>query len=527
MKHKNTVKPKHAPLLSLFLDGYETMRRQMDEPCRQPLLELAPLAFSKWYYTALAADTILSPANIFGIDLDGTDEYTDHAYLLRTLSAAEKAKTEYLSEYSFALYRYSLEAHPLIDDLKTLIDHCTPDCATDEEGFLLPEDREAVMEQLSLKDGFYLEYLTRLAWMQGLFLPMPSIHTKRLQPSAECEHFFTQSTADILTELGKTACELTAERFMETMDMDDGIATTDFFLSCLEKNKYVDHIFIDFYKRVDIDIEEIWKAPPEELNMEQRSVVSSFLFTGIMLDKWFLTPMSVFFHFIRPIHFTPIRFFQMVNNLTALMMMEHNVGSELFTPPTYYSLTPLGEKLFKDPEDTEPNRQKMPKTVPFEQILSAVEQEAELQRQEQMLLMEYVPDVVSIRITSLQDTELWKIIELSEDMELHHFCVDLSMLFHLDGNMDYLLSVPDENGFPMEYSSKGSKRSINKTHGKELRALSLSAQNQMLLYPTPNKSIAYSLEVLEKGKGNPYLIYPRITGQSRKIVESERFDETF
>ncbi|MBR3992421.1 MAG: hypothetical protein IKI92_01005, partial [Anaerotignum sp.] len=63
MKTERPVKPKHAPLLGLFLNGYEHMRQKMDEPCRRPLLEIAPLAFGKWYYTALANETILSPAN--------------------------------------------------------------------------------------------------------------------------------------------------------------------------------------------------------------------------------------------------------------------------------------------------------------------------------------------------------------------------------------------------------------------------------------------------------------------------------
>ena len=91
-------------------------------------------------------------------------------------------------------------------------------------------------------------------------------------------------------------------------DLEDGIAPPDFFYHLLESNQEVDRIFIDFYKRVDVDIKEIWRTPPEKLNAEERSIASSFLFTGIMLDKWFLTPMSVFFRFIRPIAFTPMQF---------------------------------------------------------------------------------------------------------------------------------------------------------------------------------------------------------------------------
>lgn len=56
IKQTNSVQAKHAPLLGLFLNGYENMRQQMDAPCRRPLLEIAPLVFGKWYYAALAKE---------------------------------------------------------------------------------------------------------------------------------------------------------------------------------------------------------------------------------------------------------------------------------------------------------------------------------------------------------------------------------------------------------------------------------------------------------------------------------------
>ena len=526
MKPKTTVKPKHAPLLSHFLNAYETLRRQMDSPCQKPLLSLAPLTFCKWYQTALAPDTILSPANICGLDFDNEEKKLDHAYLLQLVPEEEMQEKGCISPYRFVLQYYSPEAHPLIDDLRELIAFCTPDCAMDEEGLLLPEAQAALLPRLSLQDGFYLEYLTRLAWMQGLLLPMPAIHTKRLQPSPECEAFFAQSSFELLQQLAQTGCEVAAERFIATMDMDPDIATPDFFLSALQENKYADQVFVALYQRVGIDMNTIWELPPDVMNGEQRAIVSSFLFTGIMLDKWFLTPMSTFFHIIRSIYFTPMQLYRVVNNLAALLMMERNVGMELFSPPAYYSRTPLGKALFPAEEEKE-NLQKMPTSVSYEEMMGAVEQAAEMREQELLAFLEEVPDVISMRMFSNQDPSVWRIIEVQEDMELHTLCCNLCALFHPEEDADYLLSVPDENGFPCEYSPIGSKRSINKTPGRFLRELSLSEGDLLTLYPLPNKSVSYSLEILEKGKGNPYLVYPRIPGQSPKIVESEKFDETF
>lgn len=528
MKQAKPVQVKHAPLLELFLNGYENMRRKMDAPCRRPLLDIAPLVFGKWQYTTLANETILSPANLLALDLEkDADEKTEYAYVMRTKPAEEQPDEEFVSEYSFALLAYSTEHHPLVDDMKALINYCTPDCAADENGLLLPEDRQALLEQLTIKAEFYLEYLTRLAWLHGLLVPMPAIHTQRIQPAAECEAFFAQETADILFQLGETACTLASERFTWSMDLEEGIATPDFFYHLLESHKEIDRIFIDFYHKVDVNIEEIWKIPPENLNAEEKSIVSSFLFTGIMLDKWFLTPMSVFFHFIRPIAFVPMRFFSLVNNLAALVLMEHNLGAEVFTPPTYYSLTALGKALFADPATKEIDKQKMPRTLPYEQLLEAVLQETEMRARERMFLMEVVPDILSIKVSHGNDEDLWKIIEVGQDMDVNLLCRDLCAAFCMEEMADYLLSVPDRNGFPVEYSARGSKRSINKTNGKDLQELSIEAGSKLMLYPTQNRTMALSLEILEKGKGNPYLMYPRVTKQSPKIIEQEKIDEVF
>lgn len=85
IKQTNSVQAKHAPLLGLFLNGYENMRQKMDAPCRRPLLEIAPLVFGKWYYAALAQETILSPANLFALDLQrDSDAKIEYAYIMNT-----------------------------------------------------------------------------------------------------------------------------------------------------------------------------------------------------------------------------------------------------------------------------------------------------------------------------------------------------------------------------------------------------------------------------------------------------------
>ena len=100
------MQAKHAPLLGLFLNGYENMRQKMDAPCRRPLLEIAPLVFGKWYYAALAKETILSPANLFALDLQkDSDAKIEYAYIMNTKAAEEQSDSWRICRHSLAIAR--------------------------------------------------------------------------------------------------------------------------------------------------------------------------------------------------------------------------------------------------------------------------------------------------------------------------------------------------------------------------------------------------------------------------------------
>lgn len=519
MKHEQITQPQHSHLLSLFSNGYTSMCAHMDLSCQKGLKETAPLAFTKWYYTAIAADTLLSPANIVSQDLEKAREGVEFQYTLHLPSDGQDVK-----ECTFRLLSYSLEQHPLIEDLRKITDFCAPDCKMNENLFFVEEDRATLLKKLSHESEYYLEYLTRLAWRMGLFIYMPAIHTKKAQRAPYCNTFFAQDTEIVLKAAMEAACELAAERFSISMELDQGMATPNFFQECLSSPTETDRIFIDFYKQVDIEIEKIWKTSPNELTEDDKAIISSFLFTGIMIDKWFIFPMSSFFGIIRPISFTPINFFNQVNNLSALLIMEHNIGTELFTPPSYYSLTPLGERLF-DKKNDEDEKYKLSNKLSYEQILEALEREIEINRFEHVFYMGAEKDILTIKAFLKTDPDFWKMIEIEITTPLDEFCSDLSAAFSMEDDRDYLLSVLDENNFPVDYSPLGSKRSINKTAGKNLEDLLLAKEDLFSL--TFGKTNQMILEVIDIFPGDPYILYPRIQAQSPKVTELEKIDEIF
>lgn len=509
----------HKELLDLFTTEYEKYVSHMDENCRENLYQIAPMVFAKWYHTALAADTILSPINIVSRDLKL--DSSEAAYVLRILP--DKPREE---KYAYSLISYSLANHPVCGDLRLILDHCLPDCTVDQNGFFAEEDRTFLMERLSFSDGFYLDYLTQLARQLRLLENMPAIHVHKVRKSSKADEFLALPVQRQLDLLKTEACYLAAGRFRYTMELEADTIDSGFFLACLSKPQETDQIFLDFYKRVDVDLSHIWKVPPDQMTEDDHAILSSLLFAGIMLDKWFITPMSIFFRLIRPISFSPFRFYQTVNHLAALFLMGHNISPELYLPPTYYSLTPLGAALTEE-KQTERDKQKMPDTLSYNQILDAISAEWEMRLYEEMLRLEITSDLFVFRVNMEEDPTLWKEIEVETENQLHDFCCELCAAFGIESIHDYLLSIPDENGFPMEYSPLGSKSSINKTNGLSLGDLPIKIQTPLLLTPDKNKKLTLCILPLEKKLGSGYIQYPRVSRQSEKITQQECIDEIY
>lgn len=517
--NNHTDQPRHEDLLQLFTTEYEKYASHMDPEVTDGLWDIAPLLFSKWYYTALTGETILTPANI--IQCDTEDPAAETVYILHMDKTADG-----MDKYHFRKVAYTLEDHPLVRDMQTILNFCMPDCTVDENGFFLADDREKLLKTLTLPDGFYLEYLTRLCQQMGFFQKAPAIHIHKVTKSKKADTFFAQEPREMLDTLLWEGCALAAERLQYTMDLEPGMVSSSFFYQYLEDHMETDQVFIDFYKRVDIDLESIWKTPPNQLTEEEQSIVSSFLFAGIMMDKWVFTPLGHFFHVVRPIAFTPFRFYQNINNLAALFLMRHNPGAELFTPPSYCSLTALGAALTAK-EKLSVNKQKMPHNISFSRIMEAVTPELELRYYEEMLRFELVTEVIALRAVFRKDETLWKEVELTTENLLHDFCCDIFAAFAMDDHREYILSIPDENGFPMEYAPAATKRAINKTDGLVLGDLPIHPGDVWTLTPLSGKTGALSIQVLEKKASDPYLMYPRIRKQSQKITELEQIDEFY
>jgi len=517
MNREPRLTTNHFTILEQFIDGFDHIHGFMEKKYKTQLLQHTPMMFQKWCFAALAEGTILSPANIFEhLSNNKKDEITGYA-----LEVNPQKRNE--NKFSFYTNTYSVTNHPLVTDLKQFISFCTPDIEVDEQGFLLSADAQALSKKLSIQDTFYVEYLTLLAWKTNLLKHLSAIHSKRIQPTETCKSFFAKSTKDILKELLSITYIIASEKFSETLEADLDFFPPSLFSSYLEDAKEIDDMFRDIFSFIEIDIEDFWKREPEQnISSEDSAIFSSFYIVGILLDQWILSPLSIFYRFIEPISFSVFSFLNVLNRMTTHLIMEHNPTTEIFAPPTDYYFTTLGRAIIDSPIPRE-NIHELPEKLKFIEIENAIDHS----QSEEGILEEMVMDamlnlpIYTFRTSFSTKKEFWKLIEVSGETPLNVFCNNLAMIMGFELEPNYVLTIPDENGFQIDYTATNSRKSFHKTEKITLQELNLTPTFTMKFQNGQNYTFNLNITFQKETKPVPYTLYPRLKRQSRAFSLEE------
>lgn len=501
-------------LFAYFIGGYEQYYTHMDTAAKKQLRQIAPMVFAKWYYTTIMPETILTPANIleahtFGSGKQGTYEP------VCTLRMQKNGKG--IGKYICRELAYTIQDHPMIADLKTLIAFCEPDCTVDERGCLSEEDTETLLPELFMEDHYYVEYLMLLAQWMGLVEQAPAIHTHKIRKSSKMDAFLQKDNKQQLQELLWAGCAVAAEQLTESLDLDAGMVDAAFFYHYLEDHQSTDNFFLDFFALLDVNLETIWHKEVDEMSEEDHALMSSFLFLGLVTDKWFFLPMGLFFHVIRPMYFMPFSFSKTINSMASLIAMGQEPLRELLIPPSYYSLSILGQELTEKKEFSK-NLQSMPTVEDGAEMMRAVEMQLHMMTYEQIVQKNEPLQVVRMRICLEQKPEMWKEVEIPFRFSLDLWCHDIAMAFAMEDIQDYVVSVPNTDGVLVKYAPEGSKKAFCKTTDMTIEMLEPKEKDRWYLHTDCDSIIIDVLELLE---GDAYRMYPRIHKQSKKITEWE------
>lgn len=512
----NTISSQtQAELLGLFSTSFEKIFQHMLPSQKEKLLRLAPTIFNKWYYTVLLEETSLSPARILEYN---TKENTT----IKGISLFIDLNNEGLSKYQFQTNYYSLENHPIINDLKQLVEYCIPDMEIGENNFFSIKQIDSIAKQCSNTDVFYFHYLTAIAYQLKLIVPLSSIYSKKVQASFDYESFFSQTTEECLKEIFHATIDIAIEKTIFALDFKKGALSHESFLSLIKESHNLDDILINLYQMQNIDFEKFWDIPDDKpLSPEEAAIFSSTFYLGILLEKWLFTPLTSYLKLFFPIYAIPYDFKTILNTLCTMLLADNDTSIELFSPCTGYALNYLGKLLFS--EDTISPLEK--EISNLRELLPAVFKQIKLREKNnfsknQCIDFPYSNITYLLKITLYEQEEYWKVIEVEEEASL--------MVALCEFRIDFEQADVNQLEITIKSNSIEYQESFQKNiFGVPLKTLSLSPKKKIYITPLYDKKSKLKIEFLRKDTINDSVIYPRILEQSTAFTKEEKSYDIF
>ena len=326
-----------------FLKGYNSIKD------KDKILNVIDTLFRRWYYSAMLESTYLNPSLVINeiAQQKVPEDYVVMPHIKPEFSKENKVKFTYSYKY------FSIEEHPVVEDLIKLVEFSKPSVHMDvESGFVL-KNGEKFIEEINYRNAFYLFYIVELAKEMMLIEEMPSIGTTCLIPSKGYEEFLKLSKEDQLYKVVDNSINVSVKKFNEqsvfsnkltrqkVIDMIDNGVINDKYLNEIDKNISFMEEFINHAK--DSGDEEIVK---EVLNADKRELAEmlSATYFSIFIDMWFI---SVFGYYLGIIIPNYVQVYDICGNMNELIMCDDAIEKQgyMFDMDEAHDLTPLGNKI--------------------------------------------------------------------------------------------------------------------------------------------------------------------------------------
>lgn len=500
-------------LTKYFTHGFGEVLSTFTKTEKQKLLSLSPVLFKKWYYSAFFEDTVLSPANILNSYLDKNKN--EVAYITHKVASAARGN----NKYTYQLCVDSVDCHSFIKNLIAFADYCFP-VATFEEGGLFPLIiPDALAKQLTTADGFYFEYLILMAQHFNLISTMPSINTCKFQKNtAQCDQFFNQSNAEILTLLTDKVFEIFNQKFTEMLPIPFKLMNSSIMKDFLRESITTDDIYNKVYSAMGFDFDKMLKmAEIPVLSPENETLMSSAYFMGTVLDKWFFSPLGDYLKLLTPLHSVPYDFMNETDYVRPILLTACDVSADVFSPCNYFSLTPIGEEILGY-ENSNPRFQNISQDFTEQQIRLFLSSTLHINR---ISITDYIMQnssrqIYTIKVQHVDNPLLWKTIQVPVDYTISKLFGLITSYFGFDKSDNYTFSILRKNNVMPTHShiDKESRFRLNE----------LLQNNNLLLSDGFNNFPDLELSLIRVSNSQNICNYPRLLRQSRAITLEELND---
>ena len=519
-------------LHALFNDNFMAAYREANPRKRRNVLPFLQSIYRRWYYSAIIEDTPLSPANLLeSICL----HYNQPAAIYPVAQARNKSK---LTGIDIKLQQYSLANHPIIDDMRLLLDYCTPHIDLLENDMFSSAQALELCEAISLNDPMYAAFLLEVALSMRLVIKVPSVGINRFKSAAKAAEIISSSASDIFADIVESAITIASKGLQSLIMLPESLFTPTFVRSLLTDPMFTDDIFARVYDSMGYDMDEVMDFTMDEErpldNLDVDLLAGTFM-TGVLLDKFFFTPFGYFLKLIRPLYILPFDFDVEIAEYVNMSDDPEEGVIAFFAPCSSYTLTDIGIEYFGVPK-TEDNYLDATKAAPFAQMKDTIFSSEEVlglfaaiaKHLSPMRFEEPPEDVYTFRVRLESDTSIWVHVQMPSDTNLHDMYEEIVDCLGLKDNNDYTFyHDKDENRFAEYASPKRAKRG-RKTSDIPISDLDFQHQKQMLLvaynqglpFGDSAPTIRLQLEMMHIKPPEVGHEYPRVSRISKGLRES-------
>jgi hypothetical protein len=276
---------------------------------RSPILKAIPYLYRIWYYSVLMSDTALSPSNFINSQIE--EKYCEDFRVVPIVSPIYKNKI--LKDFEFEFKIFSIDNHPVLEDLKIFLEHCTPDVGVDENGLLLEEERDTLISKFTFKEIFYATFLTNLSYSLSFIKKMPSINTYRAMANrGRIEEFFSLSKTEQLKKIVDSVIETASKSLTSLFEFDKRSFSKETLIKLFQNSQNLDEYSKNIFKKYkidikDLDLEELYLTSIEEggnLDIPEDTLMALSLNVefNFLMDAQLLTPLGHYLQVIQPIY---------------------------------------------------------------------------------------------------------------------------------------------------------------------------------------------------------------------------------
>lgn len=356
---------------SEFLDEFKGYKPKE----RPPILKAIPYLYRIWYYSTLLSDTYLSPSNFINALIN--ERYGEDFRVVPIIKPIYKNKI--LKDFQFDYVVFNIDNHPVLEDLKLFVEHCIPDVGVDENGLLLTEDRDKLIETLTFKEIFYTTFLTNLAYSLNFIKKMPSINTYRAMANRiQIETFFNLSSTEQLKKIVEAVIETASKSLSRLFELDKKNFSKEALMKLFKNSQNMDKYSRALFKKLnidirDLDLEEIYLNSIQEggnLSISEDTLMALTINIefNFLIDAQLITPLGHYLQLIQPFYNEETVFQFHFTQLVEAFNTSVPPIKLYFFMSNSFDITPLGREILLDGAPPKNEFQKLPDNYDFEDI---------------------------------------------------------------------------------------------------------------------------------------------------------------